>query len=228
MIAGMFDFARARKSMVDSQLHTAGVVDAAILDAFSSVPRDAFVPASVKSVAYCDDKVSLGRGRFLLPAMVHAKMLQAAQPQPHEIALDVGCATGYSSAVLARLVSTVIALDSDPAMSGQVEKLCENTGACNVLAVQGPLPDGFKKHGPYDLIMVNGACAEVPLSLVEQLAPEGRMLLVLKPAGQKSASACIVRRQSGVGKTAFSSYTLFDALVPYLAGFEPKTEFTFS
>lgn len=214
--------------MVDSQLRTASVVDEGILSAFGEIPRELFVSQNLKSIAYCDEAIPLARGRFLLPPMVHAKMIQAAAPKSHEIVLDVGCAAGYSSAVFARLVSTVIALESDKTLAAQVEKLCETTGACNVVGVTAPLTEGYAKHGPYDIIFVNGSCAEVPQSLVDQLAPEGRLLLVLRAPGSKSASAHLVRKQSGVGKTAFSSYTLFDALVPYLNGFEPRAEFVFS
>lgn len=224
----MFDFAKARKSMVDSQIRTASVVDGGVLAAFEDVPREIFVPLNLKPMAYCDDALPLVRGRFLLPPMVHAKMMQAAMPRSHEIVLDVGCANGYGSAVFARLASTVIALEQDKTLSAQVEKLCETTGACNVVSVTGPLEQGYAKHGPYDVIFVNGACAEVPQTLVDQLSPEGRLLLVLKPAGSKAASACIVHKQAGSGKGSFSSYALFDALVPYLSGFEPKAEFVFS
>ncbi|MCD8570570.1 MAG: protein-L-isoaspartate O-methyltransferase [Alphaproteobacteria bacterium] len=224
----MFDFAKARQSMVDSQLHTAGVIAPEILNAFETVPREKFVPANLKPVAYCDESLSLGKGRYLVSPMVHAKMLQAAQPQPHEIVLDVGAATGYGSAVLSPLCSTVIALESDKTMCAQIDKLCSTVGACNVIAVDGVLADGYAKHSPYDLIIVNGACADVPQSLVDQLAPEGRMLLILKPPHQKSGAVQLIKKQSGVGKNAFSAYTLFDASVPYLKGFEPKVEFVFS
>lgn len=228
MISLMFDIAKARQAMVDSQLHTAGVVDPRILSAFASIPRDAFVPANLKSMAYCDEDISLGKGRFLAAPMLQAKLLQAAQPKAHEIVLDVGCALGYSSAILSSLVSTVVALESDKGMAEQVDRLCESVGACNVVGVQGALNQGYPKYGPYDLIIVNGACAEIPQLLVDQLSPEGRLLLVFKPASSRIGVAQIVRKQSGVGKSGFSSYTLFDAAAPYLKGFEPQADFVFT
>ncbi|HRQ60844.1 MAG TPA: protein-L-isoaspartate O-methyltransferase [Alphaproteobacteria bacterium] len=228
----MFDFAKARKAMVESQIQTCGVTDPAVLDAFGAVEREAFVPANLKTIAYCDESVSLARGHFLLAPMVHARMLQVAEPQPHEIALDVGCASGYSSAILSRLVSTVIALEEDKNFAAAVEKQCEHTGACNVVSVEGPLAKGYEQHGPYDLIMVNGASAEIPYVLAEQLSAEGRLLFVHQPVRGKSGSIKIVTRAaggaSGVGKQAFSSYTLFDASAPYLKGFEPQARFAFS
>lgn len=228
MILFMFDTEKARRSMVDSQLHTAGVVDPRILAAFSTIPREAFVPGNLKSIAYCDEEVSLARGRVLPSAMVQAKLLQAAQPKAHEIVLDVGCLTGYTSAILSCLVSTVIALESDKPMAEQVEKLCEGSGVCNVVSVQGPLEKGYAKHGPYDLIVVNGACASVPLALVDQLGPEGRLLFVLKPAGSRVGVAQIITKQSGAGNAGFSSYNLFNASSSYLKGFEPQAQFVFS
>lgn len=190
----MFDFAKARKSMIDSQLRPSAVVDERILEAFATIPREQFVPNNFKALAYCDESIPLPRERFLLPPMTHARLLQAAAPQSHEIVLDVGCANGYSSAILSRLVSTVIALESDKTLAEQVEKLCETVGACNVVGVEGALEQGCAKHGPYDIIIVNGACAEIPQLLVDQLSPEGRLLFIHKPAGSRSASARLVKK----------------------------------
>lgn len=228
MLTLMFDFAKARKTMVESQIETCGVVNPVVLDAFGTIEREAFVSPNLKTIAYCDEPVSLARGRFLTSPMVHARMLQAAEPKSHEIALDVGAASGYSSAILGRLVSTVIAVEEDKTFAASLEKLCEHAGVCNVVAVEGPLAKGCSKHGPYDLIVLNGASAEIPYVLADQLAPEGRLLFVHQPVQGKSGSIKIVTRASGVGKPGFSSYTLFDASAPYLKGFEPQVRFAFS
>jgi protein-L-isoaspartate(D-aspartate) O-methyltransferase len=122
----------------------------------------------------------------------------------------------------------VIALEDDETLISSVEKLCENTGVCNVIALEAAHEKGFPKHGPYDLIMVNGACAEMPTVLAGQLAPEGRLLYVHAGSRGRSGAIQIVTKQTGLGKTGFSSYTLFDAYAPYLKGFEPQAKFVFS
>src|SRR6185436_17542245 len=107
----MPDFATARRMMVDGQIRTYDVTDPTVLSAMLAVPRERFVPADRAGVAYIDTDLPVGRGRRLLKPMVLAKLLQAAAIRPEERVLDVGCATGYAAAVLARMGAQVVALE---------------------------------------------------------------------------------------------------------------------
>jgi protein-L-isoaspartate(D-aspartate) O-methyltransferase len=215
------DFSVARHNMVENQIRTNKVTDARLLDALDTVPREAFVPEVFKSVAYLDGDIDVG-GRRLLEPMVFARMLQTAAIQPHEVVLDIACGTGYSSAVLSRLASTVVALESDKALVGRASALLAEQGADNVAVVEGPLAEGDKAHGPYDVIIVEGALAEVPDALAAQLADRGRLLAVTKKPGAVGAATITLR----VGDS-YSTRSLFEAAATVLPGFARKPGFVF-
>lgn len=210
--------------MVNSQIETAGVSDAAILASFSAVPREAFVPDGLKDIAYLDDETRTAQGRFLMTPHVHAKLLQGAKLQPHEVVLDVGCGNGYSAAVLSPLVMTVIALERDKGMLQKAAKHWKNLNLCNIVPLEGCLAAGAPEHGAFDLIIINGGVAEIPQTLVEQLSPTGRLVTVLRPQGKLPGKAVIVRRSSG---DKFSVVDLFDAATGYLPEFAPTDAFSF-
>ena len=216
------DFSLARRNMVDSQVRTNRVTDARLLDALEAVPREAFVPDAFKSIAYRDGDVEVGAGRRLLDPMVFARLVQEAHIQPTEVVLDVGCATGYSTAVLARLATTVVALESDRALAGRAAALLAELGVDNVAVVEGQLSEGEKAHGPYDVVMVEGAVAETPEALLAQLAEGGRLLAITKRPGAVSAATLTLR----VGGS-FSTRTLFEVAAPVLPGFARQPGFVF-
>ena len=109
----MFDTAAARRMMVDCQVRTADVTNPDLIDAMLDVPRELFVPKPLTDRAYLDSDIAIGDGRVLLKPMVLAKLIQAGQIASTDRVLDVGCGTGYSSAILARLAGSVVALEQD-------------------------------------------------------------------------------------------------------------------
>jgi len=109
----MTDFATARHNMVESQIRTNKVTDAAIIDAFEIVPRELFVPKNLMGVAYVDEDLSIGNGRVLMEPMVFARLLQVALPDASDEVLDVACGCGYSTAILSRLTGTVYGIEQE-------------------------------------------------------------------------------------------------------------------
>lgn len=216
------DFSLARHNMVENQIRTNRVTDGRVLDAIEAVPREAYVPAAFRSVAYLDDDIDLGGGRSLLEPMVFARLLQAAAIQPSEVVLDVGCGTGYSAAVLARLATTVVAIESDRALAARAAALLAEQGVDNVALVEGPLAEGDKPHGPYDVIVLEGAVTQVPERLLFQLADGGRLVTVTQRAGGLGEATLTLR----VGDT-FSTRSLSDAAAKLLPGFERRPGFVF-
>lgn len=168
--------AALRQTMVDTQLKTVGVTDAAVLTAFADIPREPFLPAALTSLAHADAAHEVAPGRHLLAPLALALLLQRAAVQPDERVLVVGSASGYSAAILARIGARVTALESDAALIAMAE-------SAGVATVAGPLADGWAAAAPYDLILFEGAIATVPAAIAAQLAPGGRIAAVLREAG---------------------------------------------
>jgi protein-L-isoaspartate(D-aspartate) O-methyltransferase len=221
----MIDFATARRMMVDGQVRTSDVTDPRIIAAMLGVPRERFV--SDAGLAYLDFDVPVtsakdgGGTRRLLKPMVLAKLLQAADVDENDHVLDVACATGYSSAVLARLARSVVALEEDPALAQLADENHAIVGAANAKVVTGPLTQGWPAEAPYDLIFVNGAVEVEPRALFAQLKNGGRLVVVKgrAPSGQ----AMLYRSVGG----DVSGWPAFDSAAPLLPGFAAPAAFVF-
>jgi len=215
------DFAIARHNMVESQIRPNRVTDPYVLDAIAALPREAFVPKSLAGVAYVDEAIPIGGGRYLMEPMVLARLLQAAEVQEDDIALLVGCGSGYEAAVLSHLASTVVALESDPELAESASDLMSELGIDTVAVVDGGFAQGFARQAPYDVIIFNGAVSEIPVAILEQLSEGGRLVAIVGegPMGKGT----LVTKNSGV----LSSRVVFDAGTPLLTGFEPAPSFSF-
>jgi len=218
----MVDFAAARRNMVESQLRTNKVTDLRVLDAFETVPRELFVPEPLRGIAYVDEDVALGGGRFVMEPRVLARLLQAAEPGPEDMALDLGCGSGYATAILSRLVATVVALEDDAALAEAANRTLDSLEIDNAVVVEGRLAAGYPKQAPYNIILLGGAVAEIPAAIADQLAEDGRLVAVVS-AGPGLGRATLMRRDGGV----VSSRVLYDAALPVLPGFEPVPGFVF-
>lgn len=218
----MADFSKARQNMVDCQLRTNKVVDEALVARFETVPREWFVGESVQSVAYVDEDVSIGNGRYLVAPMVLARMLQELAISRSEVVLDVGCGTGYSSAIISGLADTVVALEETPELATRANELLIELAADNAIVVEAPLAEGYATQGPYDVILVIGAIASVPSALTDQLIDGGRLAAIIDD-GKGQGKVILMIKDHG----ALSQRELFDASVPRLPGFEPKMGFVF-
>src|SRR5712692_3535106 len=221
----MIDFAAARRMMVDSQVRTSDVTDLRIIAAMLELARERFVPASSANLAYLDRDLPVSQatggeaGRRLLKPMVLAKMLQAAAVKTDDHVLDVGCATGYSSAVLARLAGSVVALEEDEILLKHAHRAL--AGIANVTLVAGPLTAGVPSNGPYDVIVLEGGTEIVPNALMGQLKDGGRLACVLGHG--PGSKAMLYRRIEG----QLSGRPIFDATAPLLPGFAKPPAFVF-
>lgn len=221
------DFAGQRVKMVDGQVRTTDVTDLRIISAMLEAPREEFVPAKVKAFAYIDEDIALtvpqpGQPqRYLMEASPFAKLVQLAEIKDGDVVLDVGCASGYSSAVLSKLSGQVIALESDTALANAATATLQGLGCDNVAVVEGPLRDGYSSEAPYDVIFIGGAVERVPEPLLEQLKDGGRLVLV---EGHGNAGVAKLYTKSGSSVTGRGA---FNAAIKPLPGFEIAREFEF-
>ena len=215
----MTDFARRRTMMVDTQIRPSDVTKFPIIEAMLSVPRETFVPAGQREAAYIGENVTLKPGRVVLEPRTLAKMLDALNVQPGEVVLDIGTGLGYSTALLARMAEAVVALEEDGDLAKDAEAALAEAGADNAAVVQGSLAEGAAKHGPYDVIVIEGGVETLPAALEGQLKEGGRMVALFMDG---AVGACKVGYKiDGRMSWRFA----FNAAAPVLSGFEKKESF---
>jgi protein-L-isoaspartate(D-aspartate) O-methyltransferase len=216
----MTAFETARAHMIESQIRPNKVTDERVLAAIAKISRELFVPEPLKSVAYVDDDLPLGGGRYLMEPMVAARLLQAASVERADIVLVVGSGAGYEAAILAQLARSVVALEDDPVLARRARDALVDLGIAAVSVVEGPSAAGHRSRAPYDVILFGGAVAEVPNEIAAQLADGGRLVAVVKAAGGVGR-AILTTRTGGV----VARRIMFDAATPLLPGFHPKPAF---
>ena len=212
------NFEPMRRAMVASQLRTTGVNDPGVIAAMGAVPRERFVPADRAAVAYAETLVPLANGRHLGTPMALGRMLTEARPEPGDKALVIGAATGYSAAVLARLVASVVAVEEDADLLVAAGAALADT---EVQRIEAPLTAGDPAGAPYDLILIDGAVEFVPEALVAQLSDDGRLVAAILDEGV--ARIAIGRRGGG----CFAMTAVADAASATLPGFQKPRGFSF-
>jgi protein-L-isoaspartate(D-aspartate) O-methyltransferase len=221
----MSDFSTARQNMVDCQVRPSDVTDIGIINAMLAVPREAFVPGQQRAMAYLDLDLEVGGTasgkRFLIKPAVLAKMLQAAEITDTDNVLVVGCATGYSAAVVAKLAAQVTATEGDPDLAAKAREVLARSGAGNVTVHAAAAVDGEPANAPYDVIVLDGATEITPDRVYRQLKEGGRLVGVF--ATTQPPRAAIVTRSHG----DFGHRALFDATVPVLPGLGRVPAFVF-
>jgi protein-L-isoaspartate(D-aspartate) O-methyltransferase len=215
----MADFQSRRVVMVDTQVRPSDVTKFPIIDAMLAVPREVYLPGDLREAAYVDQHLDIAPGRVVLDARTLAKTLDALDIQPGELVLDVGTGLGYSTAVIARLAETVIAVEEDAAMAAEAERLLAQEGVDNAVVVQAALAEGAARHGPYDVILVEGGAETIPEALVAQLKEGGRMSAIFVEGALGTVKIGYKREGRMVWRFAFNS------LAPVLPGFALERAF---
>jgi protein-L-isoaspartate(D-aspartate) O-methyltransferase len=223
------DKIHARLNMVSNQLRPNGIGDVRLTRAFESIPMELFLPPATRSLAYSDADLPLTKdtvpGRWLLAPLTLGSLLQLAHIRPSDKVLVVGCGVGYSLALVVQLAAKVVGVESYEDLARIATAYVLEQGFPNVEVVVGALSVGYPKEAPYDVIIIEGAVDRIPAILTQQLAPEGRLVTVIK-------------RQIGIGQKEFGKGVLmtrrgdtlirvdkFDANCPHLPEFEPMLGF---
>ena len=223
----MTDFRTERENMIESQIRPNAVTNTSLLKAMMETPRDAFAPPSQRTLAYMDSplRVEAARdgqpARYLLSPMVFAKLVQLAGVKPTDRVLDVGPATGYSTAILARLAKEVVAVERDAGLAAMATDALAKEKIDNAKFVIGEHDEGAPDEPPFDVIFMNGRLGYKPKKLFLQLAPNGRLVAVIGTETVAKAQL-FMKIDSRIQKVI-----AFDAGAPSLPNFETKTAFTF-
>jgi protein-L-isoaspartate(D-aspartate) O-methyltransferase len=225
------DYAEARRRMVDGQLRPNRVTDPRLLEAFRTLPREAFLPAALRSRAYADEDVPLPGGRSMLKPMVLARLLQIAEPRPDDRGLVVCAGTGYGAAVLGHVGVRVVAIEADAELAGLARSALAGTLPAGTVRFEATEPAaGFAAGAPYDIILIEGEVAEIPDALTDQLAEGGRLVTVRGEGGRPGtlggggqARAVLGRRIGGV----VSVTPVFDCAAGTLPAFARVPSFVF-
>lgn len=215
----MTDFAQQRFNMVENQVRPNNVTDTRIADRMHAIPRERFVPKARRGLSYVDEPVQIADGRYLIPAMPFAKLLQLADIEAGNSVLVIGCGLGYGAAIAAGLAESVIAIDEDADLVAAANDTLADLGIDNAAVIEGSLPEGVANQGPYDVIFVEGAVQAVPQALLDQLADGGRLVAFVT---EGTTGKAVIYTNSG---GAIGARQDFDAVVPPLPGFEKAPEF---
>ena len=216
----MTDYSARRTMMVDTQVRPADVTKFPIIDAMLAVAREAFVPRHLREAAYVGENIDLGGGRVVLEPRTLAKMLDALDIRSNELVLDLGCGLGYSSAVAARMAEAVVAVEENEDLAEEARSILSERGADNVIVHEGPLAEGAAEHGPYDVIMIQGAVDELPETITDQLKEGGRMACLF--AEGRLGAVRVGYKVDGAMNWRFD----FNAGAPVLPGFERQEAFS--
>lgn len=209
----MTDYTARRTIMVDTQVRPSDVTKFPIIDAMLSVPREEFVPDALREVAYVGEHLDLGGGRVVLDPRTFAKMLDSLDVQNDDLVLDVGCALGYSSAVIARIAEAVVAVEPDAEMASEARTALSRQDIDNVVVHEGELAQGAAQHGPYDAIILEGGVEELPAAITDQLKDGGRIVCLCM-----DGALGVVRIGHKAGARV-DWWDEFNATAPVLSGF---------
>lgn len=208
-----------RHAMVASQLRTNAVNDQRVVAAMARVPRETFMPEAVRSIAYRDTAIPLGGGRYANLPMATGRLLTEAYLTASDRVLLIGAASGYTAAVLSEIVTSVVAVESDPALVATARAALAGVG--NVELVEGAMTDGSAADAPYDVLIVDGAIEAVPETLIAQVRPGGRVVAGIAERGLTRLAAG--RKTDG----GFALVAFVDVECVTLPGFDTPKSFKF-
>lgn len=216
-------------NMALGQLITNEVLEQRLLDAMVSVPRERCVPAGIAGAAHVDEDLPIGNDRYLLAPLTFARLLQMANIQPGDRVLDVACAYGYTTAVISKLARVVVGAECEREMAEAARRNLDAFNVSNARIVQiNALAEGYSGDAPYDVIIVEGGIASVPVQLLRLLAEGGRLVAIEHLSSRPGLAGGIGRLIEYVNRDGqiFSKTTL-ETSAPLLPGFQAKSHFTF-
>lgn len=220
----MHEFSALRQRLVDNQIRPSEVTDHGLIKAFLAVPREMFVEPAERPFSYSDRELRYSAsapGRRLMDPVHLARLIQMLPIGPQSKVMVVGCGTGYSAAILARLAGSVVALEEHEELANVATRLLLATDTANVTVVNAKLSQGWPEVAPYDAILLDGAVEVVPAAILSQLKPHAALAAI--EMSDRISRAMLFER---VGKEV-SKRPRFEAWATLLPGFARQNDFVF-
>ncbi len=218
------DLNQARFNMIEQQIRPWEVLDPQVLELLMAVRREDFVPAAHRALAFVDMEIPTGNaaGQVMLAPRVQARLVQDLAVKKTDKVLEIGCGTGYTTALLAKLGAQVLALEIDAGLAKQASANLQQAGIANAQVRQADGSQGAAGDGPFDVILLSGSVAEVPQALLDQLSVGGRLAAIV--GDEPMMRATVITR---TGAQSFVSTQPWDANAPRLSGFAETPAFQF-
>jgi len=213
---------QARNNMVEQQIRTWEVLDQDVLDLLYLVPREEFVPAQHKALAFSDMEIPIGEGERMWQPKLEARVIQELNIRKTDHVLEVGTGSGYLTALLSHRAGDVHSVEIKPALAEFGRRNLSRQGLDNVTLHAGDAARGWPRQAPYDVIVLTGSTPVLPRAFLEQLAPGGRLFAVVGEAPAMSA-----RLVSCSARGACASVDLFETVIAPLVNAEQPSRFKF-
>ncbi|MDB6162737.1 MAG: protein-L-isoaspartate(D-aspartate) O-methyltransferase [Xanthomonadaceae bacterium] len=215
------DYAKVRETMVEQQVRPWDVLDDRVLDVLSAIPRDAFIPAAYRALAYADLPIPIGHGEWMLKPVVEGRMLQSLAIEPTDAVLEVGTGSGFITACLGRLARDVLSLEINADLAQGARTRLAELGMDHNVRIETVDALQYDSSERFDAICISGAVATLPPRFLQWLHPGGRLFVV---RGHAPAMAAELVRNTADG---LRTESLFETVIPYLEGAAPTPEFPF-
>lgn len=213
---------KARHLMIEQQIRPWDVLDQRVLDRVEQTPREEFVPAEYRKLAFTDMSLPIGHDQIMMEPKLEARMLQSLSISPSDKVLEIGTGSGYVTALLAGLAGEVVSVEIEPELQEEARQRLQKMGIDNVTLEQGDASMGWDKHQPYNAIAVTGSMPSVPQALKENLQVGGRLFVISGNAPVMEATL-ITRINANEWREEF----LFETVLPPLQGVESTNSFSF-
>ena len=220
------NYAKARETMVEQQVRPWNVLDARVLATLRDVPRDAFVPAEYRALAYTDLALPIGHGQTMMKPVVEGRMLQALEVAPGDEVLEIGSGSGFITACLARLARDVVSLEINPELATAAHERLAQHGYDSNIRIEIADAFAWDTDRRFDAICVTAAVDTIPSRFTDWLRPGGR-LFVIRGRSPVMEAVCVRSPREGGDVNGARIESLFETDVPYLAGAAPVAEFQF-
>ena len=198
MVDTMTNYAAEREAMVERQLRRRGISEQDILDAFIAVPREQFISEKYAHLAYGDHPLPIEANQTISQPYIVALMIQAAAIKPGDKVLEVGAGSGYAAAVISRIAGKVIGIERQHDLVDVATERLRRLGYDNVEIVEGDGTKGCRDQAPFDAILAAASGSHVPGPLVEQLAPNGRIVMPVGEPGWVQELVKVTKQEDGI------------------------------